>query len=177
VTAPEPDLLAGWCITVQRTIPRPPEDIFALLTDVERVAGLGPEHVKARWLTELREAGARFQGMNRVGDFEWTVPCTVTAFVPPRLFSWTVGDPLEPSSTWTYTLEATRRATDGVTGGATTITHTFEHGPGYSHIRNAVESDPASAARIIDARTGELRHNMRSTLQQVEVQLTGPDKT
>jgi uncharacterized protein YndB with AHSA1/START domain len=173
VIATRTDALAGWHVTVRKTIARPSEDVFALLTDVERVAGLGPEHRVARWLTEFREAGARFHGINRIGVFEWEVLCTVSAFVRPQRFSWTVGDPYEPSSTWTYTLEATH----GAAGDATTVTQTFEHGPGYSHIRRAVELAPAAADGIIAARTRQLRHNMTATLQQVEAQLMGPDKT
>ena len=64
------ELLAGWQVTVRKTIARRPQDIFALLTDVERMAGLGPEHCLARWLTESRETGARFQGINRIGVFK-----------------------------------------------------------------------------------------------------------
>jgi hypothetical protein len=157
--------LTGWQVTVQKTIARRPHDIFELLTDVERMAGLGPEHRLARWLTESRETGARFQGINRIGAFEWEVPCTVTVFVRPERFGWTVGDPLEPSSTWTYTLAGA--------GDETTVTQTFEHGPGDSFVRRAVERAPAAADVIIAARTRQLRHNMSATLDQVEVQLIG----
>jgi uncharacterized protein YndB with AHSA1/START domain len=173
VIAARTDLLAGWQVTIRKTIARPPQDIFALLTDVERMARLGPEHCLARWLTESREAGARFQGINRIGVFKWEVLCTVTVFVRPQRFGWTVGDPDEPSSTWTYTLEATH----GGAGDATTVTQTFEHGPGDSFVRRAVELSPAAANVIIAARTRQLRHNMNATLQQVEVQLMGTDKT
>jgi len=173
VIAARTDLLAGWQVTVRKTIARPPQDIFALLIDVERMAGLGPEHCLARWLTESRETGARFQGINRIGVFKWEVPCTVTVFALPQRFGWTVGDPHHPSSTWTYTLEATNRGA----GDATTVTQTFEHGPGDSFVRRAVELAPAAANVIIAARTRQLRHNMNATLQQVAVQLMGTDRT
>lgn len=139
------DALPSRHVSVRKTIARPPNDTFALLTDVERMAGLGAEYRLARWLTESREAGARFQGINRIGVFEWEVLCTVTVFVRPQRFSWTVGDPREPSSTWTYTLEAT----NGGAGDATTVTQIFEHGPGDSLIRRAVELAPAAANNII----------------------------
>ena len=106
-----------------------------------------------------------------MGDFEWTVACTVMESVRPTLFSWIVGDPVAPSSTWIYLLEPALTARTGPTGGATTVTHTFEHGPGYSHIRHAVERDPGSARRIVAARTRQLRQNMMSTLERVELQL------
>ena len=171
MTASEHDPLAGWRVTTRRILWQPAEAIFELVIDVERVAGLGPEHHKAGWLTGRRGTGARFYGMNRVGDFEWTVPCTVTGFIRPKLFSWSVGDPLERSSTWIYTLEPTLKTTDAFARGATTVTHTFQHGPGYSHIRRAVERDPDSVDRIVAERTRQLRQNMTSTLQQLELQL------
>jgi hypothetical protein len=167
------DPLAGWQVTVRKTIARPPREIFALLSDVERMAGLRPEHCLARWVTESREVGARFQGANRIGAFTWEVPCTVTDFVRPQRFGWTVGDPHQPSSIWTYTLEATNGGADG----ATTVMQTFEHGSGDSFVRRAVERAPAATNVIIAARTRQLRHNMNATLQQVEVQLMGTDRT
>jgi hypothetical protein len=110
---------------------------------------------------------------NRAGVFEWEVLCTVTVFVRPQRFGWTVGDPHEPSSTWTYTLEAT----NGGAGAATTVTQTFEHGPGDSFVRRAVELAPPAANVITAARTRQLRHNMNTTLQQAEAQLMGTDRT
>jgi len=62
-------------------------------------------------------------------------------------------------------------------GDATTVTQTFEHGPGDSFVRRAVELAPAAANVIIAARTRQLRHNMNATLQQVAVQLMGTDRT
>jgi uncharacterized protein YndB with AHSA1/START domain len=173
VIAARTDELAGWQITVRKTIARPPKDVFALLADVERMAGLGPEHCLARWLTESREAGARFKGINRIGVFRWEVLCTVTAFLRPQRFGWTVGDPDEPSSTWTYQLEAT----NGGAGDATTVTQTFEHGPGDSFVRRAVELAPAAADVVIAGRTRQLRHNMNATLHRVELQLVGTSET
>jgi hypothetical protein len=93
VIAARTDLLAGWQVTVRKIIARRPQDIFALLADVERMAGLGPEHCLARWLTGSREEGARFQGINRIGVFEWGVVYKVTVFERPHRFAWTVGDP------------------------------------------------------------------------------------
>lgn len=163
MTVTEHDLLAGWRVTVQRTIPGRRADVFALLTDVERMAGLGPEHCLARWLDHSREVGARFQGTNRIGAFKWEVLCTVTTFLRPHHFGWTVGDPDQPSSTWTYTLETTA----GGAGDATTVTQTFEHGPGDSLVRRAVERAPAAANLVIATRGRQLRHNMSATFDGV----------
>ena len=163
MTVNEHDPLTGWRVTVQRTIPGRRADVFALLTDVERMAGLGPEHCLARWLDDSREVGARFQGTNRIGAFKWEVLCTVTTFLRPHHFGWTVGDPDQPSSTWTYTLETTA----GGAGDSTTVTQTFEHGPGDSFVRRAVERAPAAASLVMATRGRQLRHNMSATFDGV----------
>ena len=62
-----------------------PEAVWALLTDVERMAGLGPEHFRARWLTSGPAVGARFEGWNRIGEREWDVTCVVTACRPAQI--------------------------------------------------------------------------------------------
>lgn len=167
------DRLTGWKITVQKTIPRAAHVVFALLSDIEQMAGLGPEHSKARWLNEARGAGAQFQGVNRIGALRWEVICTVTDFEPPHRFGWTVGDTAQPSSTWSYGLEAA----SGVAVEATTVTQTFEHGPGDSFVRRAIEYAPVAANVIIARRGLQLTRNMSAVLDQVDARLTGRAKS
>ena len=49
-------------VTVQELLPAPPEQVFALLTDVERMGGLGPQNVRSVWQDEQRGVGAVFRG-------------------------------------------------------------------------------------------------------------------
>lgn len=163
------DRLTGWTVTVERTIARAVEEVFALLTDVERTAGLGPEHSMARWFSEAREAGAQFLGVNRIGALTWEVVCTVTDFERPHRFGWTVGDLDQPSSSWAYTLEETF----GPTGEATIVTQTFTHGPGDSFVRRATARAPFAANVIIAQREVQLNRNMRAVLAQVDAQIAG----
>src|SRR5438045_3138900 len=100
-----------------------------------------PEHVEAVWETTDRAAGARFRGKNRRGEMEWEVPCLVTECDPPRRFSWTVLEPENPSSRWSYTLNPD--------ADVTVVVQRFEHGPNYSFTRIWAEEQPAEAARII----------------------------
>ena len=60
--------LGELAVEVQEVLPAAPERVFALLTDVERVAGLGPEHRQATWAGEDRGVGAVFIGLNLVSD-------------------------------------------------------------------------------------------------------------
>ena len=61
-------LLSVMKVEVSHHFNAPIEAVWALLSDVERIAGLGPEHVEAHWLGEERGLGAQFSGKNRRGD-------------------------------------------------------------------------------------------------------------
>jgi uncharacterized protein YndB with AHSA1/START domain len=138
------------------------EDVFALLSDVERMGGLGPEHERAQWLDEGR---TRFTGWNRRGETAWSVECHVITCTPPTDFAFTVGDPGRPSSTWSYDLEAT--------GQGTRVRQRFQHGPGRSGLSYAIHTDPGNAQAYIDARSAEHATNMRHVLTAAERLLTG----
>jgi uncharacterized protein YndB with AHSA1/START domain len=133
--------------------------VWALLSDLGRMAGLGPEHVEVRWEDPPGAAGpaagARFVGCNRMGGREWEVPCTVVAVEAPTHLAWTVLSPDEPSSTWTYDLRPD--------GDGTVVVQRFAHGPGFSYLRAAVDRDPDHAAQIMASRAETLRTNMETT--------------
>ena len=145
-------------VEVRELLPAPPERVWALLTDVERMAGLGPEHVRAVWLDDERGVGARFRGDNeRDGLGAWDVPCTVVASDPPHRFAWTTGSPSAPSGTWSYDLEEA--------DGGTLVVQRFAHGPGFTFVRQAAERRPERAEVYVAKRSAELEANMRSVLQ------------
>jgi uncharacterized protein YndB with AHSA1/START domain len=136
--------------------------VWALLSDFERMAGLGPEHLAARVDGDAggREGpavGTTFTGRNRIGDREWEVPCHVVAVEAPTHLAWTVLDPAEPSSTWTYDLSPD--------GDGTVVVQRFRHGPGFSYLRASVERHPERAEDIVRGRAEMLRSNMEATLR------------
>jgi uncharacterized protein YndB with AHSA1/START domain len=144
-------------VEVTAVFDAPIDEVWALLSDVERMAGLGPEHVAAAWDTDGPAQGARFTGVNRRGDFEWRVPCVVTACLPPTLFEWTVGDAPMYSCIWSYEL---REGHDGIT----VVVQRFRHGPGTSFVRMTIERDPEGSGAIVEARSASLRSGMEVTL-------------
>jgi uncharacterized protein YndB with AHSA1/START domain len=158
--------LTGMAVEVTVRFSQPPEAVWALLTDVERMAGLGPEHFRARWLTSGPAVGARFEGWNRIGEREWGVTCVVTACRPAEFIEWNVGEGPLPSSTWSYILTP-----DGE--GSTLVTQQFRHGPGESGVSKAVEDRPERAALIVEHRSNTLRTNMISTLEAATRLLEG----
>jgi uncharacterized protein YndB with AHSA1/START domain len=153
-------LLSAMKVEVSHRFDAPIEAVWALLSDVERMAGLGPEHVEAHWLGRERGVGAQFSGKNRRGDEVWEVPCHVTECDRPTRFSWTVLEPENPSSRWCYTL-----AEEGT---GTLVVERFEHGPNYSFTRIWAEEHPAEASSLISERADTLRADMSTTLVNAE---------
>jgi uncharacterized protein YndB with AHSA1/START domain len=150
--------LTSMAVDVSVRFDAPVEEVWNLLTDVERMAGLGPEHFRARWLTPGPAVDARFEGWNRIGDFEWDVICVVTRCSPPGFIEWNVGEGPLPSSTWSYTITSEP-------GGSSLVTQRFRHGPGGSGVSAAIERHPERAEDIVTGRSRALRTNMVSTLE------------
>jgi GNAT superfamily N-acetyltransferase len=143
----------------------PIDQVWDLLADPERMAGLGPECVEAKWASTERGVGAVFVGKNRRGTMEWEVPRHVVEHEPPYRFAWTVLEPDNPSSTWCYGLAQE--------GPATVVTQRFQHGPNYSFTRLWAEERPGEAAAIIRSRLEMLAADMKVTLANAERLLGG----
>lgn len=144
-------------VTVQDVLPGTPAQVHALLTDVERMGGLGPENTRTVWRDEQRGAGAVFVGTNVRGERTWDVPCTVLEDRSPERFAWSVGDPDRPSAFWSYDLAPAE--------GGTRVTQEFRHGPGPSFLRRAVVAQPEQEEQHVAGRAAELEAGMRATLQ------------
>ena len=152
-------------VTVVEVLPAPPEAVFHLLSDVERMGGLGPENTRSEWLSDARGVGADFRGHNARGDLVWDVPCRVVVHDPPHRFAWTTGAVEQPSAIWSYDLEQD--------DGGTRVTQVFRHGPGFTYLRRAVDARPERAADHVAGRAAELERNMRATLQAAAQLLAG----
>jgi hypothetical protein len=151
--------LSAMIAQVDVQIPFPIGTVWDLLTDLPRMASLSPEVESAQWLTdEGCIQGARFLARNRRGPLQWQVTGEVTVVRPPIHFSWVVGHPSHPSSTWTYELRADH--------GSTRVSQGFQHGPGMSWIRRMIGSNPAAATILIEQRRQMLESDMRVTLQR-----------
>jgi uncharacterized protein YndB with AHSA1/START domain len=147
-------------VEVQHHFTAPIGDVWEMLTDVERMAGLGPEHTAASRTSQARGVGAQFEGTNHRGEMEWTLPCFVTECERPRRFAWAVLELDNPSSVWSYTLRAVDDGTE--------VVQRFAHGPNYSFIRFWAEEQPDAAATIIENRVKLLREDMSTTLANAE---------
>ncbi len=99
----EPDL------EVSRDIKASASDVFAAITDIERMAEMSPENTANTWHEgfDTVALGAEWTGHNRNGDNEWSTQSKVTELVADELF---VFDCLSRGfvfATWSYRIEAT----------------------------------------------------------------------
>ena len=158
-------------VTVQMPMGCPPEAFWDLITSVERIGEFSPECVEAWWVDGFpaHAVGGRFEGRNRRavegGTYEWTRPCDVVAYDPPRHFAYTVGDRFDgtPATRWTF------RITPSESG--CVVEQQFEHLPdGLSGIRlQAEQADDAEA--LIAWRRTTLREGMTQTLEHIRMVL------
>jgi uncharacterized protein YndB with AHSA1/START domain len=87
----------------------PPEEVWALVSDVTRIGEFSPETFEARWTRGSTgpEVGASFKGhvkRNGVGPTYWS-PCQVTKCEPNEVFEFNVGTDDTTVNTWGYRLE------------------------------------------------------------------------
>ena len=99
-----------------------PEKIWDLVSDVTKIGRYSPETFEAEWLDGATgpAVGARFRGhvkRNGIGPVYWT-SCTVQECEPGQVFTFAVGPPGKPLSTWGYRLAPSGEGTD--------VTETFQ---------------------------------------------------
>ncbi len=96
-------------------INRPPEDVYAIVSDVTRIGELSPVCQSAAWddSAQAGKDGAWFTGHNAIGELTWDTHCKVVAAEPGREFAFvncgTSGD-IELVR-WGYTFEPQGDAT------------------------------------------------------------------
>jgi hypothetical protein len=91
-----------------------PQALWSMVSDVTRMGHWSPETHEAEWVDGAAgpTVGARFKGHNQRGRAKWSTTCTVTASDPGREFSFVVGTPEKPKTTWSYRFVASGSGTD-----------------------------------------------------------------
>ncbi|HZT66230.1 MAG TPA: SRPBCC family protein [Acidimicrobiales bacterium] len=99
----------------------PPDKVWSLLADLDRMGEWSPECYRVEWLdgaSNPARAGARFKGWNRYGPMRWSMTCEVKSAEPDRVLSWSTVQKGRELATWTYRLEPE--------GPGTNITESFD---------------------------------------------------
>lgn len=94
-------------VSVSREIPAPPQEVWALVSDLTRMGEWSPEATGGRWLKGATgpEVGARFKGTNEAGGKKWATTCEVVESVPGERFTFRVFVGPIKVAIWTYTFE------------------------------------------------------------------------
>ncbi len=84
-------------------------DVYALLTDLERLPTLSPENERCEFLGDATAiaVGVRFRGHNRAKDYTWHADCEVTVAETDTAFAYEVPPAFEHTTTWRYDIEST----------------------------------------------------------------------
>ena len=95
------------------TIARPPDEVYAMVSDVTRMGEWSPV-CKACWWDDGDSArvGAWFTGRNEQPERTWETRCEVIAADPGREFTFLVGGTESPFARWSYTFAAVDDGTE-----------------------------------------------------------------
>jgi uncharacterized protein YndB with AHSA1/START domain len=101
------------------TIAAPPEQIYALISDLPRMGEWSPENTGGRWLGGASDAavGAKFKGDNRNGSKSWSTTVTITEAEPGKTLAFVVSAARISVADWRYDLVSD--------GESTTVTETW----------------------------------------------------
>jgi len=101
-------------------IEAPPEKVYAMITDVNRMGEWSPETRRAEWIGGATgpAVGARFKGHNKLGIARWSTTPTVKVADAGKEFSFDTGKPGKEATRWTYRFTAKDGGTD--------VTESFE---------------------------------------------------
>lgn len=134
-----------------------PQQVYALITDLDTLAELADEADKMTWKKgALAEPGNVFVGRNRNGKRSWTTSCTVTEAVPGSVFAFrvTLPFPKVAVSQWRYDIAATET-------GCRVTESTRDERPGWfkkpAELVTGVRDRDDASARHIEATLERLR--------------------
>jgi uncharacterized protein YndB with AHSA1/START domain len=92
---------------VEVVVDAAPAEVYAVVSDVTRIAEWSHECRAAEWLDGATgpSLGARFRGTNKVNSFGWSRVCTITELEPDRRFGYrTSGGMPSDSTDWSFEL-------------------------------------------------------------------------
>jgi uncharacterized protein YndB with AHSA1/START domain len=101
--------------SVQVHIDAPAQQVWALLSDLERMGEWSPECYRVEWLDGAHSPatpGARFKGWNRFGWMRWSMPCEVKTAVADQELSFSTMARGKQLVTWSYRINPSQGGVD-----------------------------------------------------------------
>jgi uncharacterized protein YndB with AHSA1/START domain len=142
------------------TVAATPAQVWALVTDVTRMAEWSPQVVRSVVLGGPVRLGVRFVNLNRQGWKHWPTNAKVVRFTPHRDFAFRI---TENHAIWSFQLEPTA-------DGGTEITHRRETPDGISLVSRALTKAALGGQGPFVA---ELLEGMSRTLERLRAELEG----
>ena len=133
---------------VSEHIDAPPDEVYALVSDVTRMGEWSPETVSCEWVDGATgpAPGAKFKGRNARGWMKWSTTPEVVTAEPGREFAFRTSD-----TVWRYRLEPEN--------GGTRVTESYEV-ERYNLLFKLVSP--------VKRRQPEMTEGMRTTLQRLK---------
>ena len=99
-------------VEVSADIAAPPETVWRLVSDLNRMGEWSPECTRIDWVRSAPVAGAPpvgavFKGRNKIGVRRWTTKGTIVAADPNRRIAWDIAALGLPGARWGYSIEPT----------------------------------------------------------------------
>ncbi len=134
-----------------------PAEVWALVSDVERMASWSPQVVRSKVRGGAVQLGSKFSNLNRQKLLFWPTTGKVVRFDPHRDFAFRIA---ENRTIWSFQLEP-------LPGGGTRVTQRREVPDGISSI--SLRSTKVALGGI-DKFTDRLRDGMRQTLDRIKAE-------
>ena len=84
-----------------------PQAVYDTVRQLERMGEWSPENTGGEWLEgDGSSVGDVFEGVNKIGDREWSVACVVNKAESGSTFGFYTGPAENPYVQWTYTVKA-----------------------------------------------------------------------
>ena len=96
-------------------IDAPPDKVWDVLADIERMGEWSPECHRVQWLDGARSpatVGARFKGSNKYDWLKWSMKCEVKVADPGRELAWSTMRGNREVVRWSYVMEPADGGTD-----------------------------------------------------------------
>ncbi|WP_028936911.1 SRPBCC family protein [Pseudonocardia spinosispora] len=150
-------------VEVETFIEASPEQIWALVADVEQMPSMSSELQRIEWQDGATgpSVGATFVGYSKHPALgEWNSTSTVLEYDEPKVFTWAVMADDVPSATWRFTLEPG--------DGGTTLRQWMRMGPGRSGLSFAIDRMPEKEQKIVFVRLREFEASMTATVAAIK---------